>query len=70
MSARTVEEVEAEDEQLGHGTAMDSGDDIAAMETIRRGIEVSPELKEGLRGTLLLYQGEELGLTEAVGGDG
>jgi ATP-binding cassette subfamily B protein len=54
MSARTVEEVEAEDEQLGHGTAMDSGDDIAAMETIRRGIQVSPELKEGLGGTLLL----------------
>ena len=54
MSARTVEEVETEDEQLGHGTAMDSGDDIAAMETIRRGIQVSPELKEGLAGTLVL----------------
>jgi ATP-binding cassette subfamily B protein len=54
MSARTVEEVEAEEEQLGLGTAMDSGDDIAAMETIRRGVEVSPELKEGIGGTLLL----------------
>jgi len=54
VSARTVEEVETEDEQLGHGTAMDSGDDIAAMETIRRGIQVSPELKEGLAGTLVL----------------
>jgi ABC-type multidrug transport system fused ATPase/permease subunit len=54
MSARTVEEIEAEEEQLGIGTAMDSGDDIAAMETIRRGVEVSPELKEGIGGTLLL----------------
>ena len=54
MSARTVEEVEADDEQLGVGTAMDSGEGIAAMETIRRGIQVSPELKEGLGGTLLL----------------
>jgi ATP-binding cassette subfamily B protein len=54
MSARTVEEVEAEEEQLGIGTAMDSGDDIAAMETIRRGVQVSPELKEGIGGTLIL----------------
>ena len=36
------------------GTVMDSGDDIAAIDTIRRGIAVSPELTEGLRGTLAL----------------
>jgi ATP-binding cassette subfamily B protein len=36
------------------GTRMDSGEDIAALETIRRGVFHSPELKEGLLGTLLL----------------
>jgi ABC-type multidrug transport system fused ATPase/permease subunit len=36
------------------GTVMDSGDDIAAIDTIRRGIAVSPELTEGFRGTLAL----------------
>ena len=35
-------------------TVLDSGDDIAAVETIRRGIAVSPELTEGIRGTLAL----------------
>ena len=35
-------------------TQVDSGDDIAAMETIRLGMAVSPELREGLVGTLLL----------------
>ena len=34
------------------GTGMDSGESIAAMQTIRRGIELSPELTDGLRGTL------------------
>ena len=53
MSARTVEDVEQED-VLGVGTAMDTGEDIAAMDTIRRGIAFSPELKEGLGGTLAL----------------
>jgi len=33
---------------------MDSGEDIAAMQTIRRGVAISPELKEGLWVTLLL----------------
>ena len=61
MSARTVEEVEAPEEQLGIGTSMDSGEGIAAMETIRRGIEVSPELKEGFGGTLLLALVASLG---------
>src|SRR3954468_9768347 len=36
------------------GTVLDSGEDMAALETIRRGVAVSPELKEGIRGTLAL----------------
>jgi ATP-binding cassette subfamily B protein len=36
------------------GTAMDTGEDIAAIQTIRLGVQVSPELKEGLAGTLAL----------------
>jgi ATP-binding cassette, subfamily B, bacterial len=36
----------------GAGVAMDSGESISAMRTIARGIELSPELKEGFRGTL------------------
>jgi ATP-binding cassette, subfamily B, bacterial len=36
------------------GTRMDSGEDIGAMETIRRGMEISPELKEGFGVTLVL----------------
>lgn len=36
------------------GTAVDSGDDMPAMETIRLGVKYSPELKEGIRGTLAL----------------
>jgi ATP-binding cassette, subfamily B, bacterial len=43
------------------GTVMDSGEDIAAFDTIRRGIAVSPELKEGLRGTLALAVVASLG---------
>ena len=35
-------------------TVMETGEDIGAMDTIRRGITHSPELKEGIRGTLLL----------------
>jgi ATP-binding cassette, subfamily B, bacterial len=34
------------------GTGMDTGDDHPAMQTIRRGVELSPELTDGLRGTL------------------
>ncbi|KRF37736.1 multidrug ABC transporter ATP-binding protein [Nocardioides sp. Soil805] len=33
---------------------MDSGEDIGAIETIRRGMRISPELSEGLRFTLFL----------------
>ena len=36
------------------GTRLDTGDDLAPVETIRRGVAVSPELKEGFRLTLLL----------------
>jgi ABC-type multidrug transport system fused ATPase/permease subunit len=43
------------------GTVMDSGDDIAALDTIRRGIAVSPELTEGFRGTLALAVVASLG---------
>jgi ABC-type multidrug transport system fused ATPase/permease subunit len=35
------------------GTRMDSGEDIAALDTIRRGMAISPELKEGLGKTLV-----------------
>ncbi|WP_341476748.1 ABC transporter ATP-binding protein [Nocardioides currus] len=36
------------------GTRMDSGEDIGAMDTIRRGVAISPELRDGLGTTLLL----------------
>ena len=36
------------------GTRFDTGEDLAPIETIRRGLAVSPELKEGLRLTLVL----------------
>ncbi len=36
------------------GTRMDSGEEIGAMATIRRGVLFSPELKEGVRFTLVL----------------
>lgn len=35
-------------------TALDTGEDIAAIETIRRGVHFSPELKEGIGVTLVL----------------
>jgi len=35
-------------------TTMDSGENIGAMDTIRRGVAISPELREGLGVTLLL----------------
>ena len=34
------------------GTSMDTGESMRAMRTIARGIELSPELKHGIRGTL------------------
>ena len=36
------------------GTAMASGEEISAWQTIKRGAEISPELKEGFWGTLVL----------------
>ncbi|WP_246354750.1 hypothetical protein [Nocardioides ungokensis] len=36
------------------GTRMESGEEIAALETIRRGVRFSPELKEGIGWTLVL----------------
>ena len=35
-------------------TTMDTGEDIGAIETLRRGVRVSPELTDGLRWTILL----------------
>ncbi len=35
------------------GTSMDTGESISALRTIARGIELSPELKEGIRGTMV-----------------
>ena len=35
-------------------TTMDTGEDIGAMDTIRRGVAISPELREGLGVTLVL----------------
>jgi ABC-type multidrug transport system fused ATPase/permease subunit len=39
---------------LTESTVLDSGEEMAALETIRRGVRVSPELTEGVRGTLAL----------------
>jgi len=36
------------------GTSMATGDEITAWQTIRRGAEISPELKDGFVGTMLL----------------
>jgi ATP-binding cassette, subfamily B, bacterial len=43
------------------GTVLDSGEEIAALDTIRRGIAISPELTEGFRGTLALAVVASLG---------
>ncbi len=42
------------DELAGLGTSVDSGDEISAINTIRRGLAFSPELAQGYRWTLLL----------------
>ena len=44
----------ADPAQTGTATRMDTGEDLPALETIRRGIHHSPELTEGLAGTLAL----------------
>jgi ABC-type multidrug transport system fused ATPase/permease subunit len=38
----------------GTSTGMDTGEDIGGIETIRRGVQVSPELKDGLGWTIAL----------------
>ena len=43
------------------GTSMDSGESISARQTIRRGVELSPELREGIGGTLALAVVSTLG---------
>ncbi|HEU4810802.1 MAG TPA: ABC transporter ATP-binding protein [Nocardioides sp.] len=43
------------------GTRMDTGEEMAAIETIRRGVHFSPELKEGVGITLLLAVVASLG---------
>jgi ATP-binding cassette subfamily B protein len=42
-------------------TRMDTGEDLAAIETIRRGVHFSPELKEGIGRTLALAVAASLG---------
>jgi ATP-binding cassette subfamily B protein len=42
-------------------TQMDTGEDLAAIETIRRGVHFSPELKEGIGRTLALAVAASLG---------
>lgn len=39
---------------VGATTSVDSGEDISAWRTIKRGAEISPELKDGFVGTLVL----------------
>jgi ABC-type multidrug transport system fused ATPase/permease subunit len=46
MSAATTERTS--------GTRMDTGEELRALETIRRGVHHSPELREGIAGTLVL----------------
>ena len=42
-------------------TSMDTGEEIPALETIRRGVAFSPELREGIGGTLVLAVVASLG---------
>lgn len=53
MSTITTPATESDDLAAG-GTRMDSGESIGAMETLRRGVAISPELREGIGVTLLL----------------
>lgn len=41
-------------EQGAAGTTVDSGEDISAWQTLKRGVEISPELKVGFWGTVTL----------------
>ncbi len=53
MSTITTSTTDSDD-LARSGTRMDSGEGIGAMETLRRGVAISPELREGLGFTLLL----------------
>ena len=44
------------------GTSMDTGESIGAMRTIARGVELSPELKDGIGGTLAFAVLSTLGI--------
>ncbi len=47
-------EVTPDEEVTGAASSVVSGEDISAWRTLKRGAEISPELKEGLLGTILL----------------
>lgn len=53
MSTVVTSATDSDDPDLGV-TRMDSGEGIGAMETLRRGVAISPELREGVGVTLLL----------------
>jgi len=42
------------DDVVGSATSVESGEDISAWQTLKRGAEISPEIKEGFAGTVLL----------------
>jgi ABC-type multidrug transport system fused ATPase/permease subunit len=46
--------VSAASAERSAGTVLDTGEEIGAIATIRRGVRLSPELTEGIRSTLLL----------------
>ena len=51
----------------GAGVALDTGESSSAMRTIARGIELSPELKDGFRGTLVVaYRKATIALADEV----
>ncbi|MET0837393.1 MAG: ABC transporter ATP-binding protein [Marmoricola sp.] len=50
----TMDEIDDLDDLVAEGTQVDTGDEIRAMDTIRRGLAFSPELAEGFGLTMLL----------------
>ncbi|NYD41508.1 ABC transporter ATP-binding protein [Nocardioides panaciterrulae] len=54
MTATTADSTADRTPGRSSGTRMDTGEEIPALETIRRGVRFSPELKEGIGRTLLL----------------
>ena len=51
---------------LAEGTVLDSCEEMAALETIRRGVAISPELKDGVGGTLALAAVASAGAFEQI----